>query len=162
MANEKQQAESKPNPELDEMAFTIFTQAVARSPNARGGDTVARAAYQKAKAFLAVRNSIHSGEATDTPEGKQFDGCFAPNLPPTHPVNLVSEKFGDQQKINRVAQFLRENPTVSTEEEQERLVSRLKQKFPDLMTLDHNRSIVPWDLPTINTARVILPEYATN
>lgn len=143
MANEKQNTT-----ELDEFAFEIFKQSVARSPVNRGGEQQARAAYIKAEAFLAVRDKARAGELkavkSDTPV---LADCFAPNLKRNHPFNLVSQKFGDLNKVNRIAKWLDVNPTPESEPEE--LVSRINREFPDLS----------WDQPAINTARAIFPEY---
>lgn len=142
-------ANEKPNTELDEFAFEIFKQAVARSPVNRGGEQQARAAYQKAEAFLAVRERVRAGDLKAVKqEGPVLTDCWAPNLKRSHPHNLVSQKLGDLNKVNRIAKFLEQNPTPESDPDE--LVSRVNREFPDL----------GWDLPTINTARVVFPEYA--
>lgn len=143
-------AENKPNTELDQLAFEIFTQMVAKSSINRGGEQQARAAYVKAEAFLAVRDRVRAGDMKAVkPEGPVMADCFAPNLKRSHPFNLVSQKMGDLNKVNRIAKWLDSNPTPESDPEE--LVTRINREFPDLS----------WDQPTINTARVILPEYAT-
>lgn len=141
-------AENKTNPELDQFAFEIFKQAVASSPASRGGEQQAMAAYRKAEAFMAIRDRVRSGDTkTVKPDGPALTDCFAPNLKRSHPHNLVSQKFGDLAKVNRISQFLDKNPTP--ENEPDELVSKINREFPELS----------WDLPTINTARAILPAY---
>jgi hypothetical protein len=147
MAGEKQ----IPNPELDSFAFEIFKQAVASSPHSRGGEQQALAAYKKAESFIGVRDRVRAGETKPAKsDGPSLCNCSAPNLRRTHPHSLVSERFGDLNKVNRIAKWLDINPTP--ENEPDELVSRINLEFPELS----------WDLPTINTARAIFPEYAVS
>lgn len=136
------------NSELDEFAFEIFKQSVANSPVNRGGEQHARAAYAKAEAFLAVRERVRAGEMKPAKQdGPKLCDVSAPNLRRTHPHNLVSQRFGDLAKVNRIAKWLDQNPTPESNPDE--LVDRLKYEFTDL----------DWDLPTINVARTIFPEY---
>lgn len=141
-------AEKQSNPELDAFAFEIFKEAVAKSPVNRGGEQHARAAYAKAEAFLAVRDRVRAGELKAVKQdGPVMADCFAPNLKRSHPFNLVSQNRGDISKVNRIAKWLDANPTPESDPEE--LVTRINREFTDLS----------WDLPTINTARAIFPEY---
>lgn len=138
----------KQNPELDDFAYGIFKEMVASSPASRGGEQQALAAYKKAEAFMAIRDRVRAGETKAVrQEGPALTDCFAPNLKRTHPHNLVSQKFGDLAKVNRISQFLDKNPTP--EGDADELISKINREFPELS----------WDLPTINTARAILPAY---
>lgn len=141
-------ADTKPNIELDSFAFEIFKEAVAKSPASRGGEQQARAAYVKAEAFMAVRDKVRAGELKAVkPDGPVLADCCAPNLKRTHPFNLVSQRFGSLEKVNRIAAFLDKNPTP--EGEPDELIAKVNREFPDLS----------WDLPAINTARTIFPAY---
>lgn len=142
--------------ELDTLAFELFKQ---RASNLRqASEFEAIQAYKQAETFLAVRAKVQSGELTPAePEGPQLADCCCPNLPRTHPYNLVArlhtdrkgvETPGDLGKVNRVKKWLDKNPTPETDPEN--LVARLNREFPEL----------GWDLPTINTARTILPSYS--
>jgi len=136
--------------ELHDKAFELFREMVAKSPTGRGGEQQARAAYMKAEAFLAVREAIQSGAIKPSKsDGPALTDCCAPNLHRSHPYNLVSQRFGDLTKVNRIQQWLDKNPTP--ERDPEDLVSRLKDAFPELS----------WDTPAINTARAIFPQYVT-
>jgi hypothetical protein len=142
MPNEKQTTE------LDQLAFEIFSQMVAKSPANRGGEQQARAAYIKAEAFLAIRDRVRAGELKPAKQdGPVLADCYCPNMRRTHPYNLVSQKQGDLNKVNRIAQWLDKNPTP--ERDPEELVARINAEFLDLS----------WDLPTVNTARLLFPEY---
>lgn len=137
----------KQTTELDQLAFEIFTQMVAKSPINRGGEQQAKAAYVKAEAFLAIRDRVRAGDMKPVKQDGLLADCFCPNLKRTHPYNLVSQRLGDLTKVDRIAQFLNKNPTPESDPQE--LVSRLNSEF----ALD-------WDMPTINTARVIFPEYS--
>ena len=142
-------ADDKQSSELDQLAFEIFTQMVAKSPVNRGGEQQARAAYVKAEAFLAIRNRVRSGDMKPAKQdGPVLVDCYCPNLKRGHPYNLVSQKMGDLKKVNKITEWLSRNPTPESDPQE--LVMRLNREFSDL----------EWDLPTINTARVIFPEYS--
>lgn len=143
-------AAEKQTTELDDKAFELFREMVAKSPTGRGGEQQARAAYMKAEAFLTVREAIRSGAMKPTrQEGPALTDCCAPNLRRTHPHNLVSQRFGDLKRVSVINQWLERNPTP--ERDPEELVSRINSEFPDLS----------WDTPAINTARAIFPTYVT-
>lgn len=137
--------------ELDDKAFELFREMVAKSPTGRGGEQQARAAYMKAEAFLTVREAVQSGAIKPSKsDGSMLTDCCAPNLHRSHPYNLVSRRFGDLKKINRIHEWLVKNPTP--ERDPEELVGRIKDAFPELS----------WDTPAINTARAIFPQFVTN
>ncbi len=136
-----------PNVELDTMAFEIFSKRVAASPAKRGGEREAMDAYRCAEAFLAARDKVRSGELREKPVDLLAD-CHAPNLKRTHPHNLVSKAQGNLERVNRIRKWLDSNPTPADEPDQ--LLARLNREFPDL----------GWDLPTVNVARAIFPQYA--
>jgi hypothetical protein len=145
MAGEKQ---TTTNTELDDMAFDIFKETVAKSQTGRGGERQAKMAYQKAESFLAVREAVRNGDLEPSKQdGPMLTDCCAPNLKRTHPHNLVSTRFGDLKKVDRINQWLSKNPTP--EGNPDELIDRAKKEFPEL----------EWDLPTINTARAIFPSY---
>ena len=146
--------------ELDTLAFDIFSKRVAAKP-ATSGEQDAALAYRQAEAFLAIRKKFRAGELkAKEPEGVQLCDCCAPNLPRVHPVNLVAKNYanrrdgvphpGDLHKVNRILRWLNGNPTPEGDPGQ--LVARLNREFPEL----------GWDLPTINVARQLFPQYATN
>ena len=146
--------------ELDDLAFRIFTQRAAVNPRASEGDAVL--AFRAADAFLATREKIKSGELTPRPpEGPQLAECCAPNLPKTHPHNLVARVWQDRQggspvpgdlgRVNRILGWLQKNPApppgsdVSPSEQ----VNRINREFD-----------LPWTETELNLARAIFPAYA--
>lgn len=164
MANENKPATPNADAELDDLAFKIFSQAVATAPGRRGGEREALESYRLAEAFLAVRRKVKSGEAKPKPkDGPELASCSAPNLPRYHPHNLVARQVtlrvkgaptgtyqGDLAKVQKINEWLDRNPTP--EQSPEELVPRLANAFPELA----------WDLETINLARAIFPAYCRN
>lgn len=145
MANDPRQ---QPQTEIDTIALEIFSKFVAAQPT-RSGEQMAIGAYRAAEQFLAVRARVRAGELQPAKvEGPQLSEASCPNQRPTHPVNLVSQRFGNLEKANRIRVWLSQNPTPEKDEGE--LVDRLNRQFPELS----------WDMPTINTARVLLPAYA--
>lgn len=144
-------AGEKSTNELDDKAFELYREMVAKSPTGRGGEQQARAAYMKAESFLKVRDAIASGAMKPSKsEGPALADCCAPNLHRSHPYNLVSQRFGDLSKVNKIKLWLDKNPTP--ERDPEELVGRVKDAFPELS----------WDTPAINTARAIFPQFVNN
>lgn len=136
--------------DLDQMAFQLYCERIAAHPYQRGGEQIAIEAYKKAEVFLAVRRKFKAGELKQQAEKSSLADCFAPNLRRTHPINLVSQKFGSLERTRRIGKWLAENPTP--EREPEELVNRLNQEFSDL----------GWDLPTINVARAVFASHLKN
>jgi hypothetical protein len=143
-------AEEKPNTELEDLAFEIYSKRIAAAGNARHADAEALDCFRKAEAFLKVRASVRKGETKTVHAPSILADVHAPNLKRTHPHNLVSQKMGNLSKVKEINDWLNKNPTPETEPEE--LVSRLREAFSDL----------GWDLPTINTARAIFPAYCKN
>lgn len=152
------QAQDSGIAERDSLAFQIFCQRVASHPVKRGGEHEALDAFKKAEAFLAVRKKLASGEVkVKEVEGIQLADCCAPNLPRTHPLNLVAkvhtnrksgvQTHGDLARVSKINDWLYRNPTPETNPDE--LVNRLGAAFPEL----------GWDLPTINVARAVFPNY---
>lgn len=157
MANEKyidKQTSGNQTSELDECAFEIFKESVARSPVNRGGEQLARASYKKAEAFLATRERVRSGELKQAkPEGPQLNEFCCPNRPKTDPHNLVSTKFGNLDTVNRVKKWLDQNPTPESDPMD--IVHRFKGAFGDLQWGNSDEQM----LAAITTARVIFPAF---
>jgi hypothetical protein len=140
--------ETKAFDDLDSLAFEIYSARLAH-PQQRGGEHVAIDSYRQAETFLSVRDRARGGKLkAKADDGSTLADCSAPNLRQTHPHNLVSQRFGDLVKVNRIKAWLDKNPTPESAPEE--LVGRINREFPELS----------WDLPTVNTARAIFPAYA--
>lgn len=142
--------------ELDQLAFEIFAQRVAGLPANKGTRSHAIAAYRQATDFVAVRQAVKAGElSAKPPTGPQLADCCAPNLPATHPLNMVSARYeerkhgnatgrvvkGDLGKVQKIAQWLLEHPTATPDQ--------FDIAFPNLN----------WDGPQLNVARDVFPSY---
>lgn len=147
--------------ELDSLAFQIFSNRAASNPRAGEGDAVN--AFRAAEAFLATRKKVRSGELSPKPpEGPQLSECCAPNLPKTHPHNLVAKVWqdrsggnpvpGDLAKVGRIHAWLAKNPAPTgdnAEREAQEQLNRINREFD-----------LGWnDVAVLNTARAIFPAY---
>ena len=136
------------NKELDSLAFDIYARRMASQPILRNAEQEALEAYRKAEAFLVVRENVRSGALSPAKQsGPALSDCSAPNLKRTHPHNLVSQAFGNLERVNRIKKWLDANPTP--EGDPAELTVKLNREFPEL----------GWDMPTVNTARAIFPAY---
>lgn len=135
--------------EIDELAFRLYSDRIANLPAQSSGEAAAGWAYRKAVEFLAVRDRVKAGDTEATAESKLAD-VSAPNLKPTHPHNLVSQRFAERNggeakvlaAIREIHQWLLSHP-------------RSDESPVAYEKLD-------WDVPTTNLARVLIPHYATN
>jgi hypothetical protein len=136
--------------ELDSLAFEIYKAGVASSN--RPGEAWAIESYRKAEMFLAVRSKIQNGTVKAAiPEGPQLAEVCAPNLPKTHPINLVSQRFGDLKKVNRIQAYLANNKASPNSEDSElELLERVRREFVECEK---------WGKEELSTARVVFPAY---
>lgn len=136
--------------EIDELAFRLYAERIAKMPSQVGGEAVSAWAYRKAEEFLSVRTRVRDGESPSMDESKLSDAS-APNLKPTHPHNLVSRRFAASHNggEQRVMAMIREIHAwlIAHPRSDESQVAYEK---------------LDWDVPTTNLARVILPTYASN
>lgn len=156
MAQQDQQSE------LEALAFEIYSKRVAIGPTKRSGEEEAVDAYRKADAFLSVRKKIRAGELKPKPsESSQLANCCAPNLPRSHPLNLVAQTYtdrkvggaqsqGDINKVRRIYAWLEKNPEQPNNPDA--IVPRLNREFPDLS----------WTAHEIATAREVFPAYCSS
>lgn len=142
-------AQPKSTDELDELAFRLYSDRIAKLPAQSSGEAAGAWAYRKAEEFLAIRDRIKTGGVAVIQESKLADVC-APNLKPTHPHNLVSQRYaerhGGEQKVlsmlKEIHAWLLANPRS------------------DESPVAYER--LDWDVPTTNLARVLIPHYASN
>src|SRR5205823_2384604 len=112
------------------------------------GEAVALDSFRAAEAFLAVRKRVKAGELkAKEPDGPQLANVCCPNLRRTSPHNLVSQRFGDLTRVNRIKKWLDANPTP--ENDPDELVAKLNREFSDL----------GWTMPEINVARAVFGAY---
>lgn len=129
----------------DDLAFQLFAARAAVLPPGRAGERHAEDAYRAADAFLRVKARAGALVA-EKPAGPRLADASCPNQKPTHPLNLVSQRFGDLARVNRIKQWLDRNPTP--EREPEELTARLNREFG-----------LDWDTPQVGLARQVFPAY---
>ena len=135
--------------ELDELSFRLYAERIAKMPAQAGGEEASRWAYRKAADFLAIRERIRDGEPVAEAKARLAD-VAAPNLKKTHPHNLVSQRYcddnGGEQKVLAAIRDIH-NWLLSHPRSDESPVAYDK---------------LDWDVPTTNLARVLLPNYVSN
>lgn len=135
--------------ELDELAFRLYAERIAKLPAQSSGEAAGAWAYRKAEDFIAIRERVKAGDTSAISESKLCDAC-APNLKPTHPHNLVSQRFaqrhGGEAKVlamlREIHEWLKNHPRS------------------DESPVAYDR--LDWDVPTTNLARVLIPHYVSN
>src|SRR5687768_4787319 len=104
--------------ELDELAFRLYAERIAKMPAGAGGEAASAWAYRKAEEFVTVRDKVRNGEKPDMASSRLSESS-APNLKPTHPHNLVSKRFAESHNggeakvlamIREIHQWLLQHP----------------------------------------------------
>lgn len=140
---------SKPNDELDELAFRLYAERIAKMPAQVNGEESSNWAYRKAQDFIVVRDRVRSGESP--PAESRWSDASAPKLKPTHPHNLVSKRFvaevhgGDAKALSLIKEIVKWLET---------------HPQSDMHQVAYDR--FDWDVPTTDLARIILPQYVNN
>jgi hypothetical protein len=148
----------------EEVALRLFAE---RSVTSRQTSSVMiLQCFKDARTFLDISEQINSGElSTDKPETRLSDAC-APNLPPTHPMNFISQRFAEKNggseeivlgRIKRVVDFLKANPLLGKPQDGVDLPGPDKVILEDIEVKGGEPIRVNWTVPDINTARLILP-----
>lgn len=144
--------------QLEQYAFQLFSDRSSRGVMKRGAGTLAKACFRDAKEFMDAAKLLRDGDPKQLAPSA-FDAlsdASAPNLKPTHPLNLVSKRFAEKNTkktgeaaanaaINRVSEIyakLQAHPTAETTSEIDGLDG------------------LEWDKATVNTARAIFPAFA--
>lgn len=135
MANEKQAAQDS---QIERRAFDLFTARRAAFGVQQNAADVAKQCFRDARAFIDVSQKIADGEMSiELPKGPQLADCCAPNLKPTHPVNMVSQRFGNLQRVKEINARLEANEKLETLEEYD------------------------WGIPEVNSARNLFPKFCS-
>ena len=88
---------------LERRAFELFIARRAQLGLRGDAEQIAAECYHDAEAFLKVFHRVRAGEdPTARPAVPQLSDCCAPNLKPTHPVNMVSQRFGTLEQVQRI------------------------------------------------------------
>lgn len=125
---------------LERYAFGLFVHRSA-SIQRRSAEQMTIECYRDAKAFVETSRQIISGEIdAKKEEGPQLSDVCAPNLKPTHPLNMVSKRF---------------NPNPAAAFDRIKLIHNRLVKDPTLETIaEHD-----WGKAEVNTAREVFPAY---
>lgn len=151
--------ESKLDTELESVALRIYVERAGnRNAIAFGSEQIAAACFREAEAFLAVRDKVRNKElSTAVDSGPKLSEASAPNLSPLHPLNLISQRFGDLKRVRVLNEWLKNHPTP--EKEPETIVDEINKQFRDL----NWRANTPGEaLAIINTARTVFPAFCGN
>ena len=134
MADNNKPETKEASQQLDAVALRLFAE---RSSHASGRNVeyVAVQAYRDAETFLKVQAGFKGGKYAEKKETRILNDSFAPNLKKTHPHNLVSQEYGDINRVKEICAKLEHDPTMEV--------------YSDL----------DWDKPTTSIARTIFPQY---
>ena len=93
--------------ELQARAFELYVARRAHAPRAiaQHAKSVAGDCFIDAAAFLQTAQEISEGTFEPMkPAAPQLDDVCAPNLLPTHPLNMVSRQYGNPETVRKVAE----------------------------------------------------------
>jgi hypothetical protein len=125
---------------LEKYAFGLFVHRSAGIQR-RSAEVLTKECFRDAEAFINTSRKILAGEMdTKPPEGPQLSDVSAPNLKPTHPLNMVSKRF---------------NPQPSSALERVKLIHNRLLKDPTLEAIAE----YDWGKAEVLTAREVFPAY---
>ncbi len=135
--------------EIDRIALQIFANRAALTHGSPASAADAVKCYKEEATFIRARGQFHAGEFDpQVAKGPQLADCCAPNLPKTHPHNLVSGQMGDLTKVASIQKFLVANPNPKHEGGEQDIINALNRQFA-----------LGWTFAELRTARVIFPQY---
>lgn len=126
------------NEVIEQRAFELFTARRAQLGLRGDAEQIAAECYRDAEAFSNVAQRVRSGEAPAARSaGPQLSDCCAPNLKPTHPVNMVSQRFGTLDRVQQIHAQLQADEKLDSLPEYE------------------------WGQSEVNTARTLFPAFVS-
>ena len=141
MANDKNALDPV---DVKELARAVYIESVSLI-GGRGSKQLAIASFKAANEFLEVQKSFEAGTLITKTEAVWGGDCFAPKLPSTHPLNLISadrneeSKGRNKERVNRISKWLVENPDPN---------------------LAYQEADWAWTPDTTRVARQLFPAYA--
>jgi hypothetical protein len=121
---------------VEQLATRLFADRTARYPGGQATEAAVLACYRDAEVFLQTLQKIQSGElSAKAPEGPQLADAHCPNLKPTHPLNMVSQRYGNLDRVRELHAKLTADPKI--------------EELPDM----------DWDKHAVQTARDVFPAY---
>jgi hypothetical protein len=165
MANEDKKQTTNDNRRCEDVALRLYAERSSTSRHAAAAPMILQC-FKDAQTFLDIARQIQDGSlTTDKPETRLSDAS-APNLPHTHPMNLISQRFverngGNEEavmsRIRAIVKFLEANPTLGKPTDGVDLPGPEKV-FLEQVSVEGGEPItVNWTVPDLNTARLILP-----
>ena len=150
----------------EEVALRLFAE---RSVTARhtSAPILIFQAFKDAQTFLDISSQIAKGEVSIDKPTTRLQDASAPNLPPTHPMNLVSQRFVDKNggteeavlaRITAIVKHLNANPMLGRVQDGESDPGPTKVTLSEIDLGGGEIIHVNWTNPDIRTARLILPE----
>jgi hypothetical protein len=131
--------------QIETFAFRLFIERTARNPGRDVGH-IAIGCYRDAEAFMSISDKIRSGEVeVAAPVGPQLADACAPNLDETHPLNIVSKRFGSLDLAKQIHKELLAKPGI--------------EELPKVAGAGGMSIVLNWGKPEVNLARTILPTY---
>lgn len=137
---------------LEKYAFALFTHR-SSGVQRRSAELLTKECFRDAEAFMETSRKILAGDLdVKQPAGIQLSEVCAPNLKPTHPLNMVSKRFnlpGDGAKESEI------------EAAKEKALDRVKQ-IHNRLSKDSSLEAFPeydWGKAEVSTAREVFPAY---
>lgn len=121
--------------ELKRVSCELFAASFAMAGGRINPEALSDAAIGAAAVFLTRFNKFKAGEIVFDRLEDALADVHAPNLRPTHPVNLVSQKFGKVDRLKDIWAMLEKVPETAESWDE----------FPD------------WKKADISTAKVLIP-----
>jgi hypothetical protein len=136
MAKDTQTAAS-----VEQLATRLFADRTARNPSGRATEATVLACYRDAETFMQTMAKIQAGELSPVaPVGPQLADASCPNLKPTHPLNMISSRYGNLERVQQLHARLAADPKID----------ELKEGDLD------------WDKQAVITAREVFPHFAAS
>jgi hypothetical protein len=122
---------------IEQLATRLFADRTARNPSGRATEATVLACYRDAETFMQTIAKIQAGELSPAaPAGPQLADASCPNLKPTHPLNMVSSRYGNLKRVQDLHAKLAADPKI--------------EELPDL----------DWGKQEVLTAREVFPHFA--
>lgn len=149
-------AEKVDHKRLEQVALTIFSASLSTGVHGSQMSAAVDRSFAGAAAFLAASSAIEAGHKPAIPEankGPKFQDCSAPNLPKTHPHNLIAQKHtrrdgttagGDAALVEKIFDRIKDIDLTNKE---------------DNFSVEDSELGINWDKPVIQTAQHLFPHF---
>lgn len=150
----------------EEVALKLYAERSVVSRGATVAPVLILQCFRDAQAFLDISLAIACGEMSVEKAETRLSDASAPNLPATHPMNLISQRFVEKNggteeivlgRIQAVVAFLKANPMLGKPSDGEDSPAHDKVILDEIEVKGGDAIRLNWTVPDINTARLILP-----